>query len=248
MKKITILLVLIALGCSKDNVFIRPMESFNLSFNIQVPSETSKVPSCKAGEPTEVSYTVVNARNETFVYFAPVENINGMYGSVEDINLPIGEYTITDIDLVNEGEILYSVPTAEDEEVRQFSDLLVPIDISLTDDVNISGTAFCYNVTEAPVLERIINDRLGTSRLSSLYFLAVETNCTKSVRFAINEGIFFEVFISQPGTYEVAIPETYESLNLSVRDENGIELDFKSYTSEIPYQSTELLIFNYNCG
>lgn len=248
MRTIIILCAILFLGCDKKEFYLGTLERYSLSFNMQIPGETSKVPTCKNVEPTRVAYTVVNSKNKSFVYYSELTKNGNNYTSNGGATLPIGNYTITAIELINGNETLYSVPDQSDGSILHYADIILPMEISLTGDTNISANAFCYDQSEPPSVEHLIEGGYYPNKLGSLFFYVVESECINEVNVTIDGYRIPEVMIWQTGTYEVAIPKEYNSLSVRAyitTQPNAVQsFEFDSNTK---YDSETLLIFDYEC-
>lgn len=235
-------------SCSPDEIVFRPGERHTLSFDMQVPSQTSKVPTCKVGEPDRVAYSITNSRDEQYVYFADLLEIDGRYIS-QPIELTIGNYTINSIDLIRGEQVFYSVPDQSDGTILHYANLILPFDFSMNDDVRINAKAFCYDVAPTPSVEGILQGGFEANRLGSLFFYVQDRECTAMVTVTIDAYRIPEVIIFSTGTYEVAIPQEYTSMSVRSYNSDGEEIgEPYEFTADEPYNPQSLLIINNTCS
>lgn len=251
MKKALLLLAITIIGCSKDTIEFTPVEQHTISFKMQAASETSKVPVCKdTGEPNMVFYSMTNANNQEAIYVTSVEKENNVYVTNDPKEIIDGDYTLNSIELTDGNEVYYSVLTTENPEYFQFSNFILPVDITVDKDLEINSPVFCYVPSEAPDVPNIIEGGFVPNRLGSLWIYVRDSGCTQSVWIAI-DALVIEKIIAQPGIIEVAIPDTgfYDTLSIWTENGRGELLEGgANFTNENPYDVNTLIVIDNDCN
>ena len=219
-----------------------------LSFEMVVPGETSKVPTCKNGVPDIVAYSITNSRNEEQTYYTSLITLDeDRYATADAIRLPIGEYTLNSIDLIREQEILYSVPTTDEPILFNYANVILPININMNADVQISAKAFCYTQSPIPIADYLLESDLETNRLGSLFFYVTNPDCLERVEITIDDVVENIIMVDKAGLYEVAIPEVINYMFVESYDYEDVKRMIHMFDWAGPYRPSGVLMFETDC-
>ncbi len=231
MKKLILLLTIIILSCSKDDV--KQLELWgSINFNGTIPSEFSKVPTCKDGTPTKLTYNIRQSDGYLWILEAGVTENNGTITTTEEVRLPFGTHTVEEIYVSDDTEILYALPNEDELDLLRYSDVTTPFNILVDGDSNLSGTMLCYTPQELP--EGIFGGAFDAVRLETLWFYP-ESECVDHVTIEVDAYRILDVFIYETGIpYEVAFPEEYNLMYVRAYS-NGVLMQSFLFNQANPY-------------
>ncbi len=211
-KSIILLLVLIIVAimasCSKDDP-LRLKEFAYIDFNGAIPSTlTSKtfVPDCSEGTPTQVEMAFQDVNDAVWRKTSKINISNeGVITTIEEMDLPVGDYQVIEILLTDGNNTLYAVPSEEDKKVVGFADIIVPFPISVQDDLTINGTVFCAKRFDPPA-DAEIRTGIETMELES-FWVNIQAPCVDRITFEIDGQVITEYQVEELGYYEFLIPK-----------------------------------------
>lgn len=256
MKQLLLLMAILLIGCQKDNLEPRPFEFGSISFDMSAPklaNSTAKVPSCKNIEPKEVRYSLTNSKGEPYTYTAPLELSGNNYVSTPSNTLPFGNYVINDVSLMNGNDTIYALPHQDELHLSPYWNTTLPMDITVAGTETVSGTVFCYNKSEEPNIDGILNGGFNPFRVQSLWFALYSSGCAVSVVIESNGFEYPVYFPKNEVLYEVAVPLDYDTLSIKVYNQFNEFVASKTFTSENPYNSdgvvteSDVIEFAYSC-
>ncbi|SDE63323.1 hypothetical protein SAMN05421636_106199 [Pricia antarctica] len=228
-----------------------------VSYRGRIPSETSKVPSCKTGSPDTVIFRLVDATGTSREESVPAEENDGLVTTLTPASLPIGQSTINAILLMKGKDTLYAIPSETDFDLARFADATVPFEVEVTENTELTGSAFCY--TQEPIdvpEEELINGGFGTQRLQTLW-IDIQGECIDIVTVTIDAYRVLEIYPFQDGLYDIPIPENYDQMEIRAYTpefQSGVN-DFEvfTFTAAQPYnadgvlKTEDLVKFSYDC-
>ncbi len=228
-----------------------------VSYRGRIPSETSKVPSCKTGSPDTVIFRLVDATGTSREESVPAEENDGLVTTLTPASLPIGLSTINEILLMKGKDTLYAIPSETDFDLARFADATVPFEVEVTENTELTGSAFCYTQETIDVPEEeLINGGFGTQRLQTLW-IDIQGECIDIVTVTIDAYRVLEIFPFQDGLYDIPIPENYDQMEIRAYTpefQSGVN-DFEVFifTAAQPYnadgvlKTEDLIKFSYDC-
>lgn len=228
-----------------------------VSYRGRIPTETSKVPSCKAGSPDTVIFRLVDATGTSREESVPAEENNGLVTTSTPVSLPIGQSTINKILLMKGNDTLYAVPSETDFDLARYADATVPFEVEVTENTELTGSAFCYTQETIDVPEEeLVNGGFGTQRLQTLW-IDVQGECIDIVTVTIDNYRVLEIFPFQDGLYDIPIPENYDQMDIRAYTpeyQSGVnEFEVFNFTASQPYnadgvlKTEDLVQFSYDC-
>ncbi len=228
-----------------------------VSYRGRIPSETSKVPSCKTGSPDAVIFKLVDATGTSREERVPAEENNGLVTTLTPASLPIGQSTINEILLMKGNDTLYAIPSETDFDLARYADATVPFEVEVIENTELTGSAFCYTqeVIDLPD-EELVNGGFGTQRLQTLW-IDVQGECIDIVTVTIDNYRVLEIYPFQDGLYDIPIPENYDRMDIRAYTpeyQSGVN-DFEvfTFTASDPYNAdgvlntNDLVKFSYDC-
>ncbi|MCM4169541.1 hypothetical protein KCTC52924_00320 [Arenibacter antarcticus] len=258
MKKLILLLAISAFGCQKDELTARPGGIGTLQFSMGTPTlkanTTSKVPSCKDIDPTEVWYNVTNSRGEDYTYTSTLEKIGNRYVSNPSNPILFGNYRVNNVSLMNGNDTIFALPTVDELQLSPYWDTTLPIDITVAGTETINGTVFCFDQHPAPDLEGLINGGFDPMRVQSLWFAVLDPECIHQVTVEVDRYRYPEIFLWGELLYEVVVPLDYDEMFVRAYLEGEINsIQFVQYNAVNPYNpdgimtEEDVVVFDYDC-
>ncbi|HEA22196.1 MAG TPA: hypothetical protein ENH87_14925 [Pricia antarctica] len=236
-----------------------PLEAqFGLvSYLGRIPSDTSKVPSCKSGVPDAVIFIITDATGITHTESVPASETNGLVSTTVSAPIPLGQNTVNEILLMRGNDTLYAIPNINDFDLARFTDVTVPFDVEVTENTELGGDAFCYSKKEIDVPnDALVDGGFGTQRLQTLW-IDVKGECIDIITVTIDNNRVLEIFPFGNGLYDIPIPEDYNRMDIRAYTpefQSGIN-DFEvfTFTTQDPYNEdgildvNDLVQFTYEC-
>lgn len=228
-----------------------------VSYRGRIPTESSKVPSCKAGSPDTVIFRLVDATGVSREEKVPAEENNGLVTTLTPASLPIGQTTINEILLMNGNDTLYAIPSETDFDLARYADATVPFEVEVAENTELTGSAFCYTQVTIDVPdEELVDGGFGTQRLQTLW-IDVQGECIDILTVTIDAYRVLEIYPFQDGLYDIPIPENYSRMDIRAYTpefQSGAN-DFKvvTFTASEPYNADgvlntqDLVSFSYDC-
>ncbi len=228
-----------------------------VSYRGRIPSETSKVPSCKTGSPDTVIFRLVDATGTSREESVPAEENNGLVTTLTPASLPIGQSTINGILLMKGNDTLYAIPSETDFDLARFADATVPFEVEVTENTELTGSAFCYTQETIDIPdEELVNGGFGTQRLQTLW-IDVQGECIDIVTVTIDNNRVLEIYPFQDGLYDIPIPENYDQMDIRAYtpefQSGANDFEVFTFTAAQPYnadgvlKTEDLVRFSYEC-
>lgn len=254
MKKLLPILLLAVFGCHKDNLEPRPFEFGSIAFNMIVPniSTTAKVPSCKDIEPNEVAYSMTNGQGQPYTYSSPLGLIGNAYVSTPNKTLPFGNYTVTDVLLMNGNDTIYALPHEDEIHLSPYWSTTLPMTITVNGDEVISGNVFCFNEYTLPEPLGNIESNFNARKMQSLYFSVFDNNCIDRIVVDIDGFITKNLLIPGKEVHHISVPLEYTRMDIKAYIGNDV-VQFYRFTPSYRYNGdgvmevNDLVMFNYIC-
>lgn len=228
-----------------------------VSYRGRIPSETSKVPSCKTGSPDTVIFRLVDATGTSREESVPAVENDGLVTTLTPASLPIGLSTINEILLMKGKDTLYAIPSETDFDLARYADATVPFEVEVSENTELTGSAFCYTQETIDLPEEeLVNGGFGTQRLQTLW-IDVQGECIDIVTVTIDNYRVLEIYPFQDGLYDIPIPENYSRMDIRAftpEFQSGAN-DFEvfTFTASQPYnadgvlKTEDLVKFTYDC-
>ncbi len=148
MKKLALILTIILAGCNTEK--IEPAKEGQLFFIGELANiQTSRaVPLCTNKTPDIISYRLTDPDGQTYGRTADI-TLNGAQVQAEGINLPEGQYTITEITLLSQGTVTHAAANIVDPNFSfaDFTNNPLPADVTVPG--SFSTDLMCY--TKEPI-------------------------------------------------------------------------------------------------
>ncbi len=223
------LMAFILIGCSKDDP-LRLVQRGYLSLNTEfVDFSTSKVdvPECSSLTPDNVKVRLINSEGLVFTTLTNINIVGNQVNLTEPLTLPVGTYTVDEISLMTESNIVtHSVPNVLDNrfDFALYTQNPLPYDITINPEAttNVNAQVMCYSeedVLNAPTFDwfsEIID-------LQTFAFNLPESSCIDQIRIQVNLDIDGEpitrtinILLYKKGLYRIPIPVEFNYVNLAV--------------------------------
>lgn len=228
-----------------------------VSYRGRIPTETSKVPACKAGSPDTVIFRLVDATGTSREESVPAVENNGLVTTLTPALLPVGQSTINEILLMKGKDTLYAIPSETDFDLARFADATVPFDVEVIENIELTGSAFCYTQETIDIPEEeLLNGGFGTQRLQTLW-IDIQGECIDIVTVTIDNFRVLEIFPFQDGLYDIPIPENYDRMDIRAYtpefQSGANDFEVFTFTALQPYnadgvlKTEDLVRFSYDC-
>ena len=205
----------------------------SVSYQGRIPTVGSKVPTCKSGTPDKVLFVMTDSLGVTYNEAVPASENNGLVSTMTPAPMPYGKSTVEGIHLMKDNDTLYSLPHENNLELIRFADTTVPFDVQVTNDTELTGSAFCYTKEEIDVPnDALVDGGFGTQRLQTLW-IDIQGECIDIITVTIDTYRVLEIYPFQDGLYDIPIPENYN------------RMDVRAYTPEFQGGANDFEVFTY---
>lgn len=253
MKKLLLLSILV-LGCSKDDP-LRLVEHGTINFNGAFYQNTTgkyEVPNCSEQTPVSVEYILEDSKGAIWMETSNISIQDKQIINTDDIQLPIGIYTVRDINLkATDGTETHRVPSKETLafDFSAFVEVSTPFQVEILpeQETDVNAEVMCYTSDLLDLSGGISGGRIVD--LATLYFEIPTGGCVNRVVIVSDGKTIIDYDIAGRGIRGAPILKDFDLMEVIAYNDDVIlsQVDYTVYNPDGKLTYEDVVQFNVNC-